>query len=249
MPVFFLPPDDIVPPDVTVTGALLTHIHASLRTRPGDRLLVSDGKGTRYSIEITECSSRLAKGRILDTLREPSRTAPRVILGQALLKGEKMDWVLQKATELGADTIVPLVTRRSVVRPQASRLHNQQARWNRITLEAAQQSERWTAPTVNLPLEWTEFIGRFDDCAYKLLPAERETAGGIGEVSIGKDPEACIVLAIGPEGGWAPEEVQEAARRGFVTVSLGSRILRAETAAIAALSVVQSRIGELGRND
>lgn len=157
-----------------------------------------------------------------------------------------MDWLLQKATELGVDTIVPIVTRRSVVRPKESRLQAQQARWDRIVLEAAQQSERWTVPTVAAPMEWKEYVDRYAGCAYRLLTAERTSAVGIGAVAIGNDPEACVAVAVGPEGGWEPEELREAARRGFILVSLGLRVLRAETAAIAALSIIQSRVGELG---
>lgn len=157
-----------------------------------------------------------------------------------------MDWLLQKATELGVDTIIPIVTRRSVIRPKESRLQAQQARWDRIVLEAAQQSERWTVPTVAAPMEWKEYVDRCAGCAYRLLTAERTSAVGIGAVAIGNDPEACVAVAVGPEGGWEPEELREAAQRGFIPVSLGLRVLRAETAAIAALSIIQSRVGELG---
>jgi 16S rRNA (uracil1498-N3)-methyltransferase len=134
MPVFFLPPQGITPPTVSVTGELLTHLRDSLRIEVGETILVADGKDRRYRIEITASTKQSMTGRVIDVIPRPCRRAPSLILGQALLKGEKMDWVIQKTTELGVQTIIPIQSRQSIVQLKADRIEPQTARWHRIAL-------------------------------------------------------------------------------------------------------------------
>ena len=160
MPTFFLPSDAIVPPTVRITGPLLNHLRESLRLQPGELLTVNDDRGMRYRTEIVEVTSRVLIGRIVETTEAPARTGPSIVLAQALLKGEKMDWVIQKSTELGVERIVPVAATHSVVRLRADRIEHQLARWQRIAIEAAQQSERWSIPVINEPATVAELIGR-----------------------------------------------------------------------------------------
>jgi 16S rRNA (uracil1498-N3)-methyltransferase len=245
MPTFFVASEAIVPPTVRITGPLLHHLRESLRLQPGDTLSVTDDRGNRYHTEIAEVTSRELVGRILDTTSAPANAAPSIVLAQALIKGEKMDWVIQKATELGAERIAPIQAIHSVVRPRADRIEHQRTRWQRIALEAAQQSERWSIPVIDAPVTIPELLARSKSAASKIVLAERSGGTSLTTVSLpGKSDEVWVL--IGPEGGWDEEEIRQVLRHGFTAVTLGPRILRAETAAIAAMSVLQSRLGGLG---
>lgn len=158
-----------------------------------------------------------------------------------------MDWVIQKAAELGVDEIVPVHTRHSVVKPQADRIAHQRSRWERIIHDAAQQSEQWTLPTITEPQELGTACARFANATLKGILTERSTGLSLGSVPLPTSADQLIVLCIGPEGGWAEEERELAHQYGLTPLTLGPRILRAETAAIAALSIVQSRFNETGQ--
>jgi 16S rRNA (uracil1498-N3)-methyltransferase len=245
MPTFFVASNAIAPPTIRVTGPLLHHLRQSLRLQRGDTLSVTDDRGNRYLAEVREVTGQALIGQILDTTSAPARASASIILAQALLKGEKMDWVIQKATELGVDRLVPVLAAHSVVRPRADRIEHQRARWERIALEAAQQSERWFVPSIDTPASIAELLSRSKTAASKIVLAERSTGSSLTTLPLpGTGDE--IWLLIGPEGGWEEEEVSQSLRHGFTSVALGPQILRAETAAIAAISVLQSRLGELG---
>lgn len=186
------------------------------------------------------------ESRIVETMPAPARTAPSLILAQALLKGEKMDWVIQKATELGVDCIVPVHTTHGVVRIQPDRVEHQRARWQKIALEAAQQSERRTIPTIAEPTDLPRLFASHRSATTKHILSERTGEISLAAIPLPSGPEQSILVLIGPEGGWDREELRLAQEQGYRSLTLGVRILRAETAAIAAISVLQSRLGELG---
>jgi len=244
MPTFFVASEAIVPPTVRITGPLLQHLRASLRLQPGELLSVTDERGTRYRAEIVEISSGTLIGRILDTTSAPPKTSPSIVLAQSLLKGEKMDWAIQKATELGVDRIAPVLATHSVVRPRADRIEHQLARWQRIALEAAQQSERWSVPVIDEPGTVSQVLSTSKTAALRILLAERSDGASLSSLSLHNNGD--VWLLIGPEGGWEEEEFRQMLEQGVVGVTLGPRILRAETAAIAAITILQSRLGELG---
>ncbi len=245
MPTFFIAPEIVIPPAIRITGPLLHHLRESLRLHRGESLTLTDSQGVRYRVEVTEITSHAIDTRIVDQDTAPPRTTPQITLGQALLKGERMDWVLQKATELGVDAIVPLETHHSVVKPNPERVEHQRTRWHRIALEAAQQSERWTIPTISEPMMLPQFLAQQPAATMKGMLAERTRGLSLASIAVPREPHHSIVLLIGPEGGWAQAEQRVAQDRGFTPLTLGTRILRAETAAIAALSILQARLGEL----
>lgn len=246
MPVFFVSPQCIVPPTVVITGDLLIHLRDSLRITIGEALWMNDGQGTKYHTEITDVSKHTVTGRILETFPEPPRRTPHLILGQSLLKGEKMDWVIQKATELGVDELVPIESRQSVVHLKADRVRHQLARWQRIALEAAQQSEQWHVPTIRSPLSLTSLrVDRGADTLILLL-AERQPGQSLQLLELPRDARRSVLILTGPEGGWSQEEVSTALQAGVQPITLGPHILRAETAALASISILQSRLGVLG---
>lgn len=246
MPVFFITTEQIQNGTVTIAGELLNHLRASLRIRAGERIWAGDEHRRRYLVEITHMDRRILRGNVVEQRAGSAPSTARILIGQAILKGERMDWAIQKTTELGASAIIPLVTEQTVVRPKQARINAQQERWQRIALEAAQQSERWDVPTVGTPCPAMKFFSTPDLAALKLILSERETGRSLRSVALPSSPEDAIALAIGPEGGWRDEELAQAGANNFLPVTMGTRILRGETAVLAALSVLQSRLGELG---
>ena len=245
MPTFFIDSDAITPPTIRITGDLLHHLRDSLRVHPGDSLALNNGCGTRYHVEVTHVTSQAIDSCIIDQETEPARHTSPIVLGQALIKGDKMDWVIQKATELGVAVIVPIHTIHSVIKPNPDRLEHQRSRWERIARDAAQQSERWTIPTIADPVDLVGISRQYDVAPLKGMLAERSNGVSLSAIPLPSDRQRPIVLLVGPEGGWAPDEQRLAQERGFLPLTLGPRILRAETAAIAALSILQSRLDEI----
>ncbi|MGQ0556620.1 MAG: 16S rRNA (uracil(1498)-N(3))-methyltransferase [Nitrospiraceae bacterium] len=245
MPVLFVPPECIDQQTIVVTGDVLVHLRDSLRITVGETLWLNNGQSLRYRVEITDVSRRAVTARVLETIQEPPRQTPRLILGQSLLKGEKMDWVLQKAAELGVSEIVPIESQHSVVQLKADRVDHQLARWQRITLEAAQQSEQWRIPTVATPQSLSALLTSLATGTFTLMLAERREGKSLQTVNLPQDARGSILVLIGPEGGWSKEEMGIAEQAGVVPLTLGQQILRSETAAIAAISILQSRLGTL----
>ena len=232
---FFVDPGAITPPTIRITGDLLHHLRNSLRLHAGDPLALNDGCGTRYRVEVTHVtitSHRYPHHR--PTNRAGYARLHQIVLGQALIKGDKMDWVIQKATELGVAAIVPIHSTHSVIKPNPERLEHQRSRWERIARDAAQQSERWTIPTIADPVDLAEICRQYASAPLKSILVERSSGPSLATVPLPLDSQHPIVLLVGPEGGWAPDEQRLAQEQGFLPLTLGPRILRAETAAIAA---------------
>jgi 16S rRNA (uracil1498-N3)-methyltransferase len=247
MPHFFLAPGSLQGDAVTLTGPLASHVAGALRHRTGDHVTVVGDGGRRYRIVLTEATPRCVRGVIVERLPSDHPPRLRVTLAQAVLKGSPMDAVLQKATELGVHHIVPLVTRRTVVRPRDHRRSRQVERWRAIVLEAAQQSERAAIPEVDDPHpfeEWVRSHSPGDDT--RILLWERETSRSLREHLAQGPLGDRATLLVGPEGGFDPEEVDFARAAGFVPVSLGRAILRAETAGLTALTILQYAWADLG---
>jgi 16S rRNA (uracil1498-N3)-methyltransferase len=228
-----------------MTGDLCHHLRASLRAQIGQTIRLTDERRTRYHAKITDMTSAELTAQIQERVSGPEETYPRILLAPALVKGDHMDWIIQKATELGVHGIVPLITHRGVVRPQATRISGQVSRWQHIALEAAQQSEQWHIPGIEPPRSSRQFF--MDMVApLKLILVERAGTESFRTLSLGSDPQGAILVAVGPEGGWSAEELTVAGEQGFRSVTLGSGILRSDTASLAAVTILQSRLGKLG---
>ena len=245
MPAFFISSAEIHGTALTLTGELCHHLRASLRVKPGEVLRLTDEHRQRYEVRVSAVAPQALTAEILESRPGPIDTSPRVILAQVILKGDHMDWVVQKASELGVKAVLPLISRHGVVRPQPERVATQVARWQRIATEAAQQSEQWQPPQVLEPLEVRRFFSGHQ-ATTALLLAERQNAVGLANVPLPALPTDTITVIVGPEGGWAEEELSQAVDGQCLAVSLGEHILRADTAAVTALSIVQSRLGRLG---
>ncbi|MBH0203574.1 MAG: 16S rRNA (uracil(1498)-N(3))-methyltransferase [Nitrospira sp.] len=245
MPMFFVSAECIDQQRIVVTGDVLGHLRDSLRITVGETLWLNHGQGAKFRVEITDVSKHAVTGRILESIHEPPRQAPRLILGQSLLKGEKMDWVVQKATELGVSEVVPVESQHSVVQLKADRVDHQLARWRRIALEAAQQSEQWRIPTIAAPHSLSALLASQAIDTRMLMLAERREGTSLQTVTLPQDATGSVLLLIGPEGGWSKEEMGKADQARVEPITLGQQILRSETAAIAAISILQSRLGRL----
>ena len=213
----------------------LHYLRDVLRLRDGDALEVFDGRGSSWRAELR--GERLSLGE-----KQPQeRRALDVVLVQAIARGEKMDLVVQKATELGASRVVPLLSERSNVKLEGARGKGKQERWQRIAQEAARQCGRSDVPRVDAPAQWADVFALLDDRRALLLSPEADVR--LGAAAMGA---ARLLLAVGPEGGFSPVEVESALQHGFAAAALGPLVLRTETAGLAALSVILHIHGHLG---
>lgn len=235
-PRFFITPDQIAGTKIVITGDDLRHIRTVLRKETGDLLTLLDGRGMEYSARITE-SGRDSIVCEMVTQSKHELAGPRITLGQGIAKSDKMDWIVQKATELGVSSIVPLVTERTIVklRDEEKRI----GRWQKICREAAMQSRRMNIPSLGPVLSFDGFLATLVPGPHSLflIPWEEGTRQ-IKEVLRSYPGSTDITVLIGPEGGFSLAEAKAAQDKGFHAVSLGRNILRTETAAIAALSMI-----------
>ena len=225
----------------TIEGDAANHIARVLRLKSGDPVTLFDGRGGEHSARIAE----LRKGAVVVEVGERSvvaRASPlSLTLAQGVSRGERMDWVVQKATELGVTRISPVFTERSVVRLDAKQSERKRLHWQGIAVAACEQSGRDQVPAIDPPLALADFLGKVDRRATRVLlshAADQRTADL-------PRPEAGMVVLIGPEGGLAEAEQRAALAAGFVAVRLGPRVLRTETAAVAALTLLQHHFGDL----
>lgn len=246
MPVFFIEREAIQGETVSITGPLARHLKGSLRTHPGENVWLAEAGGPRYEVRITAADRDRLTGRVLSEIPLPPPRLPRITVGFALIKGDGMDWAIQKATEFGAARLVPLITARTVVRPNAARAGHQTRRWRSIALEAAQQSMQWDVPAVAEPESFDAWCAESDSTACRLILWEKPRGTSLRDRLRRQPRPDSVTLAVGPEGGFEPGEIELAERRGFEAVSLGTRILRSESAVLAALAIVQYEWGDLG---
>jgi 16S rRNA (uracil1498-N3)-methyltransferase len=224
-----------------VGGSAANHMVRVLRLGVGAAVTLFDGAGGEYAAHIESLRKDavlVAVGAHTATERESPLD---VTLAQGISRGERMDWVIQKATELGVRRIVPLITSRSVVRLDARQAQKKSQHWRGISIAACEQCGRNHLPELTPPVDLQEFLGsEAPEEAMRLLlsPAGSLRIGAIKSLEK-------IILLIGPEGGLAPEEGSAALAQGYVAVRLGPRILRTETAAIAALAALQQAFGDL----
>jgi 16S rRNA (uracil1498-N3)-methyltransferase len=237
---FFAPPGtfNFSKHSVTLTADEARHLREVLRLKPGDEVSVFDGEGREFRAAVVQARRESAELELKDEIAPARPESPlKITLAVALLKGEKFDLVVQKATELGVYKIVPLMTRHADIKLRdAADAEKRVARWQRIALEAAKQSGRALVPDVDLP---TPILSVFHPSNPCFLFSEKE---GHGLPRIETDTVTAI---IGSEGGWSDEELEQARAAGVQIVTLGGRILRAETAAITATALLQHRFGDL----
>ena len=240
-----VPPGTLDQAAVTLPPAVAHYVIHVLRLRAGDELGAFDGTGQECRLRVTRISPTHVQGERVALLATAAPSLKPFILGQAVPKGTKMDLIVEKCSELGLTTLVPLYTDRTVVRETPERLAGKMARWQRIAAAAARQCGRRTLLDVQSPIALGDFCVRYRSAPVKLVCWEEEQRHGMRQALARLVDQSPIVVLIGPEGGLTVDEVEMAREYGFATVSLGPRVLRTETAAIVLTSVVRYSLGEL----
>jgi len=237
-------PDAVRGDTLTVTDPEHLHyLRRVLRISVGDAIESFDGTG-RVFVGTVERVARDAISIAIQARREEAGPRARILLAQALIRMPRFEWVLEKATELGVAEIVPLATTRTVARPPGGRDGARFIRWRRIVEAAASQCGRATVPTVRPPASFTALLPTLDG-RLALLPTLAEEGATLSTCLSGRTLQGDVVLLIGPEGDFSPEEVEQAKAHGAKPVTLGRLTLRSETAAVAALTILQHAVGEL----
>jgi 16S rRNA (uracil1498-N3)-methyltransferase len=257
---FYAPPEQFAPDGATVRLAReeTLHLRRVLRLKAGDEAFVFDGAGREYACIVApgDEDDRRAETATLEVRGEVESQSPEspldLTLAVALLKGEKFDLVVQKATELGARRIVPVETKRADVRllREGRDAAERVARWRRLALEAAKQSGRARLPEISAPVELASLLGRAGGAAEvneerRLFFTERGGRGLAETVRAWTERPTRLIALVGAEGGWDDEEIARASAAGWLAVTFGGRILRAETAAIVVTGLLQHLCGDL----
>ncbi|MCI8484749.1 MAG: 16S rRNA (uracil(1498)-N(3))-methyltransferase [Lachnospiraceae bacterium] len=234
---FFVEPEQIEDRKVTIIGSDVNHIKNVLRMNPGTQVRVSDNEGRDFLCEIRAIQQEQILLHIIKPC-EGTEPSARITLFQGLPKGDKMEWIIQKAVELGASEIVPVAMQNCVVKLDAKKAEHKRARWQAIAESAAKQSKRSKIPEIRAVCSFQEAAAYAGSMEVRLLPYEQERGmAHTREVFEKIQKGASIGIFIGPEGGFASKEI-EAAQGNMEIISLGNRILRTETAGLAVLAML-----------
>jgi 16S rRNA (uracil1498-N3)-methyltransferase len=245
MPRFYVPTPRIEQGLLRVEGSEVRHIRRVLRLKIGDKLVLFDGSAKEYEGIIVEESPSSVVIKVEGIFSPPKESPLEITLAQSLLKGEKMEYLIQKATELGIKKIIPFFSSRSVPLLDKSKKLRRYHRWEKIAIEACKQCGRITVPKVEPLQNYSEMLRMASSEALRLILWEKE-GQGLKEVLKESKGRTKIFFMVGPEGGMNDEEVEDAKRAGFIPITLGRRILRSETAGLCLLSVLQYEWGDLG---
>lgn len=238
---FFIDPANLSKGCATITDQEARHIGMALRLKPGNTVELFDGSGMVYQAEITRIGKTSVETRVLASHRH-HESPPFLSVAQALIKGKKMDLIIQKATELGITAIHPLIAQHCTVHSAPA---EQISRWQRIALEACKQCARPTPLLCHPCTPLAQLLKESADYETKIICWENESTTTLHDLDLGSSEN--VLLLIGPEGGFSESEAECAIAAGFRPVSLGPRTLRAETAAIAVMAIVQFLLGNLTR--
>ncbi len=230
---------------IYLTGSDVNHIKNVLRLSVGDYITVCDGQGNDFYCIITRLTDEIVNVRIEETRNSEAELPTKIYLFQALPKADKMELIIQKAVELGVYEVIPVKTRRCVVKlPDERKVRKKLDRWQTISMSAAKQSGRGIIPKISDVMTFKEALAYADEMSLKLIPYENETQmeSAMESMEKLKNPLASVAIFIGPEGGFEYEEIELAKAAGLQTISLGKRILRTETAGMMMISVMMFRL-------
>lgn len=249
---FFISRQQMRKEEVFLSGYQARQIHQVLRLRPGDKITVLDNEGWEYEVELQATRTDQVSGRVVSSWQVASEPRLHLTLYQSMLKQDRFEWIVQKGTELGVSSFVPMVTERSVVRLSKLK-RNKMVRWQRIIREAAEQSGRGFLPTLSQPVDFASAVAEIQPDSLAMIPWTGEKAGTIAAMlgaqsGENASPPAQIALFLGPEGGFSTAEIELARSGGIAPITLGPRILRAETAAIVAATLTLHEAGEMQRS-
>lgn len=245
---FFIDPTNLTDTRAVLTGVEAHHLISVLRLKAGAPVQLFDGLGRTFEAEVETISKGKVEAVILSVSEPVAEDKAALHLGLALLKPKKMDFIMQKATELGVATLHPFIaTYSNARRLDAGRESKRFERWQKIIREACKQCNRPQPPECNPVVDFDKLLEETSlvDYDLKLLCWEGEKSRGIKDIVQVPDQSCSVMILIGPEGGISPEETKRAKAAGFQPITLGKRILRTETAAIAAIAILQHLLGNL----
>lgn len=244
---FFISSENIHNDVITITGNDVNHIKNVLRFKSGDRLEICDGSSNDYIVVIDSVEKDKINTKILDRIGNTNESDIEVTLFQGLPKSDKMDSIIQKNVELGIRAIYPVITDRTVVKPdQGAAAAKKLERWQRIAMEAAKQCRRGIIPRVENTLSFIEALEMSKRVSStRIIPCLKEKNNKLRCLLTDKSIKSVSVF-IGPEGGFSDEEVNMAEMNGIIPVTLGPRVLRTETAGFVVLSIIMHELGDLG---
>lgn len=240
MPLFFVTRESILQDRIDITGTDAAHIVRVLRLRKGAKLLISDMQRNEYTAAITYADPQRVECRILSQRISDTESPYRITLYQAFPKADKLDFVVQKAVELGVAEIVPVLSERCVSRPDPKAMQNRLVRLNRIARAGAEQSGRGVLPVVSPPVTFLPMIEGLQKADLGFACYEGEHEYRLRTLLADIRPQSSIAFFIGPEGGIAESELELLREHGLPAVSLGKRILRTETAGLFVLSAISA---------
>ena len=234
---FFVDPTQLTTTTVTLSADQARQISSVLRMKAGEKIMVLDNQGWLYEVVLTSVQRKQAAGKIVGKTAVSTEPKTQLTLFQSILKRDKFELVLQKGTEVGVSRFVPVITERSQAQ---SVKDNKYDRWQRILTEAAEQSERGKVPKLETAVSFTNALQLAQTCDLALLAGAREKEGHLKPalLPLKQNPSPTIALFIGPEGGFSSAELDLAFANNITPITLGSRILRTETAAIVAASLI-----------
>jgi 16S rRNA (uracil1498-N3)-methyltransferase len=243
---FFIPPEWVSGARVTLNGPIVHQIHNVLRMRPGDHILVLDNSGWTREVELREMGSEQAVGQVVRRRLAEGEPRTKITLYQGVLKRRRFEFALQKGTELGIVEFVPLISDRAIIADLGD-VDKRRTRWERIVQEAAEQSGRGRLPHLEPAMLFPHACEQAQrQGGLALIPWEEERSLSLRSVLARQQKKPFIVsLFIGPEGGFTADEAELARRYGVQTVTLGPRILRAETAGLVAATAILYELGDL----
>ena len=244
---FFIEQTKITSTKIFITGSDAAHIKKVLRMKSGDRIGLFDGRGFEYEARIKNLLAGSVEVSITKRFLSASESPVQIIVAQALLKDKKMDILARQLTEIGITKLIPFTSIRSVPRPDKKRLSARRKRWEKIAIEALKQCRRGHVTEIGETITFNDIIKIDDECDLKIVFWENESKPISDAVQQVHDRHyKKILVVLGPEGGFTEKEIEDAEACGFVTASLGPRILRAETAAVAACTILQYIFGDMG---
>jgi len=244
MPRFYVSHPRIENGMLKIEGSEVRHIRRVLRLKVGDEIVIFDGSGKEYECTIFEEGPSSVVIRIQNISSSERESPLDITLAQSLLKGEKMDYLIQKATELGVKEIIPFFSSRSIPLLERSNRLERSHRWERIAVEASKQCGRGIIPKIELLQEYSEILSTPSQDSLHLILWEKE-GKKLKEILKASNEKKKIFFIVGPEGGFSQEEVEHAKRMGFIPITLGERILRSETASLCLLSILQYEWGDI----
>lgn len=247
MPKFFVDDTCIFENKICIVGDDVNHIKNVLRLKPGNNIIVSNGKDKEFEVKITGIRDKVVETEIIRQIYQNVEPSIDITLIQGLPKSDKLELIIQKAVEIGVKKIIPIITERVIVKLDKEKLQPKVERWQKIAEQAAKQSGRNIIPEVSKPVNYKEFLKIIQNYELAILLYEKELKLTLRKVlmEIESKPKS-VAIFVGPEGGFSEKEIELAKQYHIQLVSLGPRILRTETAGLVSAGIVLYQFGELG---